>query len=89
VAGGYVRGYAMARKRRQSESARTAAVRMRSVAVTLRPPYYPNRQLPPLTVNGEMCGTVNSQSPAGACGAADAMRTAPTEGPRHSFNCLR
>ena len=39
------------RKRRQSRSARTATVTVRSATVTLHPPYRPDRQLPAVTVN--------------------------------------
>jgi Transposase DNA-binding/Transposase Tn5 dimerisation domain len=39
------------RKRRQSRSARTATVTVRSATVTLRPPYRPDRNLPAVTVN--------------------------------------
>jgi hypothetical protein len=39
------------RKRRQSRSARSATVKLRSATVTLHPPYRPDRKLPAVTVN--------------------------------------
>jgi hypothetical protein len=39
------------RKRRQSRKARQATVQVRAAQLTLRPPYRPDRTLPPVTVN--------------------------------------
>jgi hypothetical protein len=47
------------RERRQSRESRIAAVEIRAAQVTLRPPYRPDRKLPPVTINVVVVSEVN------------------------------